>query len=53
MKYKIKITETLQRIVEIDSTSKDSALKQARKLYSDEKIILDSGDYTNTNIEVI
>lgn len=43
--FKIKITETLSRIVDIEADSKDDALKNAREKYRNEEIFLDSDDY--------
>ncbi|MDO9213053.1 MAG: DpnD/PcfM family protein [Methylococcales bacterium] len=49
-KYQIEITETLQRIVEIEAASLDDAISEIQKQYKDEEIILDSSDYVETNI---
>lgn len=49
-KYKIEITETLQRIVEIEAASLNDAISEIRKQYEDEEIILDSSDCVETDI---
>ncbi|MDD1610701.1 MAG: DpnD/PcfM family protein [Methylococcaceae bacterium] len=48
--YTIEITETLQRIVEIEAASLDNAIAEIRKQYEDEEIILDSSDCVETDI---
>jgi hypothetical protein len=48
--YTIEITETLQRIVEIEAASLDDAISEIRKQYKDEEIILDSNDCVETDI---
>ena len=50
MKYKIEITETLQKIVEIDAKDEESALITTKQLYREEKIVLDSTNYIDTEI---
>lgn len=53
MKYKIEITETLQRQIEIEANSKEEAEKIAKQKYQNEEIVLSSDDYVNTSISVI
>lgn len=53
MKYKIEITETLQRIIKIEATDERTALILAKQLYSEEKIVLNSSHYIDTEINVI
>lgn len=48
--YKIEITETLQRIIEVDAASLDDAITEIRRQYQDEEIILDSNDYIDSII---
>jgi L-lactate utilization protein LutC len=48
--YKVEITETLQRIIEVEAASLDDAITEIRRQYQDEEIILDSGDYIDTVI---
>jgi hypothetical protein len=48
--YTIEITETLQRIIEIEAASLDDAISEIRKQYKDEEIVLDSSDYVETEI---
>ncbi|MDP3837293.1 MAG: DpnD/PcfM family protein [Methylococcales bacterium] len=49
-KYQIEITETLQRIVEVEAASLDDAIVEIRKQYENEEIILDSSDCVETDI---
>jgi hypothetical protein len=53
MKHVIEITETLQRIIEIETIDVETALSVTRRLYKDEKIILDSSDYLDTEFTVL
>ena len=48
--FQIEITETLQRIVEVEATSLDDALTEITKQYKNEEIILESSDCVETNI---
>lgn len=45
MKYKIEITETLQKIIEVESPSYDEAFENVLNDYNAGKIILDSDDF--------
>lgn len=53
MKYKIEITETLQRQIEIEVNSKEEAERIAKQKYQNEEIVLSSDDYVDTSILVI
>ena len=53
MKYKIEITETLQKIIEIEAVSEKDALLIVKKLYNNEKIILDDTSYIDTEFKVV
>lgn len=50
-KFIIEITETLQRQIEVEAESKDTAMSTIRNQYSKQEIVLDSSDYINTNFE--
>ncbi|MDR3090231.1 MAG: DpnD/PcfM family protein [Desulfobulbaceae bacterium] len=52
MQYKIEITETLQRIIEIDANSESEAVEAVRKSYRNCEIVLDSSDYIATNYDL-
>lgn len=49
-KFKIEITETLQRIIDIEANSLDDAVIEISEQYRNEKIVLDSSDYIKTDI---
>ena len=53
MTYKVEITETLQKIVEIDAKDAETALSIAKQMYHDEVIVLDYLNYFDTEIDVI
>ena len=50
--YRVVVTETLQRIVYIDAKSAEEAKRNVEERYHNEEIILDWGDYQDTEIEV-
>jgi len=50
--YEVEITETLQRVVEIEADSKDEAVEKVCKQYSDEKIVLDESDFKGNEITI-
>lgn len=52
-KYKIKIEETLIRIVEVEAERKQKAIDQVMDQYMQEKIVLGSEDYACTNFDTI
>jgi len=51
--YKVQVTETLQRIVEVEATDEDAAVDAVNNQYRDEEIILDSDDANDVEIEVV
>ena len=53
MKIKIEITETLQRIIEVEATSAEDALDIIIKKYKNSEIILDADDYIDTEFNVL
>ena len=53
MKYKVQITETIQRIVEVDAPSAEDACMAVRQQYRNEEIVLDDGDHKGTDFEVL
>ena len=46
--YKYEIVETLSRIVEIEADTESDAYHELRRRYQDEEIVLDAGDYVDT-----
>ena len=56
MSYKLTvcITETLQRLIEVDIDEMDGdAVESIRRQYLDEEIILDSSDLVHTEFEIM
>ena len=49
--FAIEVKETLSRIIEVDAESVNDAISEVKDLYKKEKIILDSNDYVDTEIE--
>ena len=44
--YKVEVTETLQKIVEVEADDKEQAESIARQMYRKEEIVLDEGNLT-------
>ena len=53
MKIKIEITETLQKIIEIEADNVSDALLKAKQQYKYENIILDDTSYIDTEFKVV
>lgn len=51
MNYRIVITETLKRIIEVDAGSYEEAELKAVRQYYNEDIVLDSADFTDVKFE--
>lgn len=51
-KYKVKITEKLVRVIEIEAACELQALAKVEDDYNDGKIILTADNYTDTEFEV-
>lgn len=52
-KYTVKITEILEREVEVDAATEEKAIHRIEKNYKDEVIILDSSDFSEVDFEVV
>lgn len=50
MKFQVQITETLQRVVEVDARSDRDAELFVRQQYRSGEIVLDSSDYIDTDV---
>jgi transcriptional regulator of aromatic amino acid metabolism len=50
--YQIEITQTLQRIVTLESDSLENAIIEIRRQFNHEEIVLDDNDYLDTEIKV-
>lgn len=53
MKYKIEITETLQRQVDVEAINSDEAFRKVISTYRKQDIVLDSNDYVGTNFKIL
>ena len=53
MRYKIEITETLQRQMWVEANDKSSALQKVKTQYGNEEIILDAEDLKETTIKAL
>lgn len=51
-KFKIEIVEILQRVVEIEAESVDTAIETITQKYKSEEIVLDWNDFIETNIDI-
>lgn len=51
-KFKIEITETLQRIVTVEANSVLEALNKVEEQYDNEEIVLDSNDFICKDIHL-
>lgn len=51
--YRVEITETLQRTIEVEADSPDEAVVKAKAMYQDEDIVLGCSDYMQTEISLI
>ena len=52
MLHNVEITETLQRVIPIEADNEYDAINKVRQLYKNEKIVLDSSDYIDTEINI-
>lgn len=51
-KFLVRITETLEKTVEIDAENELDAVNVVTELYRNSEIVLDSSDFIGTDIEV-
>lgn len=52
-KFKVEITETLQKQIDIEAETMNDAIKIARLKYRNSEIVLSAEDYIDTEIRVI
>lgn len=45
MKYKIKVIETLSRIIEVESVSEDAAFEKIQDMHTNEEFVLGAEDF--------
>lgn len=53
MKYKVRITEILEREVEVEADTMSEAIFEVQAEYHEELIVLDANDHTNTKFKII
>lgn len=51
-KFLVRITETLEKAVEVDAENELDAVNAVTELYRNSEIVLDSSDFIGTDIEV-
>ena len=52
-KYKIEITENLAKIIEVNANTEEEALEIVKKMYEDEKIVLDYSNFIDNEIQLL
>ncbi len=50
--FKIEITETLQKQVEVEAYSEEDAISKIRNQYYQENIVIDESNYINTQFDL-
>ena len=50
-KYKVEITETLQKTVEVGADNKEDAMHKVMKMYKNEEIILNDNDFIDVDFQ--
>ena len=51
--YKVEITETLQRTVEVKASSSGEAIEKVKESYRSENIVLDWQDFVGNEFEIV
>lgn len=51
--YKIEITETLQKIIEIEADNEEDALHKVMRMYKNEEVILDYDNFVDVSFKNI
>ena len=52
-KYRVSFKETLERIVIVEAETEEEAQDIAEDMYYNEEVVLDSGDFQGTKIDVL
>ena len=52
-KFTVEITETLQRQIEVEAEDENEAISKVEDMYRNEEVVLDSGDYIDTDFNII
>ncbi len=53
MKYKVEITEYLQKTIEVEADNEDDALEKVESAYYNEEIVLSADDFTGKEMKVL
>lgn len=51
-KYKIKVTERLERVIDIDNESYKNSIIDVEEKYNNQDVVLDASDYISTEFEL-
>jgi hypothetical protein len=51
-KYKVRIAEYLSKIVDVDASNEDMAMRIVKDRYFDEEIVLDYGDFDEVEFNI-
>ena len=52
MNYKVEIKETLSRIIDIEADNEEGAMREAKKQYMNENVVLNAEDYVETEFRM-
>ena len=52
-KYRVEITEYLQKAIEVDAKDEKEAYSKVKQMYDDEEIVLSADDFTGREIKVL
>ena len=52
MNYKVEIKETLSRIIDIEADNEEGAMREAKKQYMNENVVLNAEDYVETEFSI-
>lgn len=52
MKYKVEIKEILSKIIEIEAENEEGAINKVKEQYRNQEIVLESGDYIDTEFSI-
>ena len=50
-KYKVEITETLQKTVEVEADNKEDAMQKVMKMYKNSEVILGDNDFVDLDFK--
>lgn len=53
MRYKIEVTEVLQRLVLVSAEDSNQAIEKVERMYAECELVLDSNDHISTKVSVL